>query len=128
MPQKTRKVHIVCRRCKTRFTGAYCPYCGAEKGTPRVLGGRGGLLGGLLRFLLSLAVLALILTVTFICLDYSASAQGDRHGAARAILRFAEEGCGRGAGGSDRTDTARNFFDVYAWIGRYGHTVVLPWI
>ena len=92
MPQKTRKVHIVCRRCKTRFTGAYCPYCGAEKGTPRVLGGRGGLLGGLLRFLLSLAVLALILTVTFICLDYSASAQGDRHGAARAILdsaRFA---------------------------------------
>ena len=92
MPRNTRKVHTLCRRCKTRYSGEYCPYCGAEKGTPRVLGGRGGLLGGLLRFLLSLAVLALILTVTFICLDYSASAQGDRHGAARAILdsaRFA---------------------------------------
>ena len=86
MPRNTRKVHTLCRRCKTRYSGEYCPYCGAEKGTPRVLGGRGGLLGGLLRFLLSLAVLALILTVTFICLDYSASAQGDRHGAARAIL------------------------------------------
>ena len=92
MPQNTRKVHIVCRRCKTRFTGVYCPYCGAEKGTPRMLGGRGGLLGGLLRFLLSLAVLAFVLAATFIFLDYSASAQGDRHGAARAILdsaRFA---------------------------------------
>jgi len=92
MPQNMRKVHIVCRRCKTRFTGAYCPYCGAEKGAPRALGSRGGLLGGLLRFLLSLAVLALILAVTFILLDYSASAEGDRHGAARAILdsaRFA---------------------------------------
>ncbi len=92
MPQNTRKVHIVCRRCKTRFTGVYCPYCGAEKGAPRMLGGRGGLLGGLLRFLLSLAVLALVLAATFIFLDYSASAQGDRHGAARAILdsaRFA---------------------------------------
>ena len=92
MPQSTRKVHIVCRRCKTRFSGTYCPYCGAEKGAPRVLGSRGGLLGGLLRFLVSLVALALILVVAFVALDYSASAAGDRHGAARAILdsvRFA---------------------------------------
>ncbi|HWQ97054.1 MAG TPA: hypothetical protein VN538_03005 [Clostridia bacterium] len=41
---------------------------------------------GLLRFLLSLVILAVILLITFIVLDYTASAQGDRHGAARAIL------------------------------------------
>ena len=92
MPRNARKAHIVCRRCKTRFSGGYCPYCGAEKGAPRVLGSRGGLLGGLLRFLVSLVALALILVVAFVALDYSASAAGDRHGAARAILdsaRFA---------------------------------------
>lgn len=92
MPRNTRKPHIVCRRCKTRFTGEYCPYCGAEKGGPSIIRGRGGLLSGFLRFLFSLFVLALILIVTFIVLDYSASAAGDRHGAARAILdsaRFA---------------------------------------
>jgi hypothetical protein len=86
MPQNTRKVHIVCRRCKTRFSGAYCPYCGAEKGAPKALRSRGGLLGGLLRFLFSLLALALILIVTFVALDYSASAAGGHHGAARAIL------------------------------------------
>lgn len=86
MPQNVRKVHIVCRRCKTRFSGTYCPYCGAEKGAPATLHSRGGLFSGFLRFLLSLVVLAIILLITFIVLDYSASAQGDRHGAARAIL------------------------------------------
>mgnify|MGYP001765456975 CR=1 FL=1 len=92
MPQNTRKAHIVCRRCKTRFSGTYCPYCGAEKGTPKALGSRGGLLCGLLRLLFSLLALALILVIAFVVLDYSASAAGDRHGAARAILdsaRFA---------------------------------------
>ena len=86
MPQNTRKAHIVCRRCKTRFSGTYCPYCGAEKGTPKALGSRGGLLCGLLRLLFSLLALALILVIAFVVLDYSASAAGDRHGAARAIL------------------------------------------
>ena len=85
MPRNARKVHIVCRRCKTRFTGTYCPYCGAENGSVS-LRGRGGLLSGLLGFLLSLVILVVILLITFIVLDYSASAQGDRHGAARAIL------------------------------------------
>ncbi len=86
MPQSTHRAHIVCRRCKTRFSGTYCPYCGAEKGAPKAIGSRGGLLGGLLRFLFSLVLLALILILAFIVLDYSASAAGDRHGAARAIL------------------------------------------
>ncbi len=86
MPRNTRKTHIVCRRCKTRFSGVYCPYCGAEKGTPSIIRGRGGLLGGFLRFLLSVLVLAAILSIAFILLDYVASAEGDRHGAARAIL------------------------------------------
>lgn len=86
MPQNTHKAHIVCRRCKTRFSGVYCPYCGAENGAPNALGSRGGLFSGVLRFLLSLLVLALVLSVAFIALDYTASAEGDRHGAARAIL------------------------------------------
>jgi hypothetical protein len=86
MPQNVRKPHTVCRRCKTRFTGVYCPYCGAENGAARTVRGRGGLLGGILRFLLSLVALAIILAVAFIALDYIASASGDGHGAARAIL------------------------------------------
>ncbi len=51
-----------------------------------MLRSRGGLLGGLLRFLFSIFVLVLILLIAFILLDYIASAAGDRHGAARAIL------------------------------------------
>ena len=86
MPQNNRKKHIVCRKCKTRFTGTYCPYCGAENGVGRFHRGRGGLLGGVLRFLISLAALALLLFATFAALDYIASASGDSHSTARAIL------------------------------------------
>ena len=86
MPRNNRKPHIVCRRCKTRFTGAYCPYCGAENGSARASLTRGGIIGGLLRFLFSLLVLALLLAIAFIVLDYIASASGDSSGAARAIL------------------------------------------
>ena len=86
MPQNNRKKHIVCRKCKTRFTGAYCPYCGAENGVGRVHHARGGLLGGVLRFLLSLVALVILLAVAFITLDYIASAQGDAHTTVRAIL------------------------------------------
>ncbi len=86
MPRNSRKPHIVCRRCKTRFTGAYCPYCGAENGSARASLTRGGIIGGLLRFLFSLLMLALILTIAFVVLDYIASASGDSSGAARAIL------------------------------------------
>ena len=74
MPRNNRKPHIVCRRCKTRFTGAYCPYCGAENGSARASLTRGGIIGGLLRFLFSLLMLALLLAIAFIVLDYIASA------------------------------------------------------
>ena len=86
MPQNNRKKHIVCRKCKTRFTGTYCPYCGAENGVGRFHRGRGGLLGGVLRFLVSLVALALLLFAAFAALDYIASASGDSHSTARAIL------------------------------------------
>ena len=86
MPRNNRKPHIVCRRCKTRFTGAYCPYCGAENGSAHASLTRGGIIGGLLRFLFSVVVLALLLAIAFVVLDYVASASGDTHGAARAIL------------------------------------------
>ena len=86
MPQSNRKRHIVCRKCKTRFTGTYCPYCGAENGVGRFHRGRGGLLGGLLRFLVSMVALALLLFAAFATLDYIASAQGDAHTTVRAIL------------------------------------------
>lgn len=92
MPQNTRKNHTVCRRCKTRFSGVYCPYCGAENGAAHSIRGCGGFFGSLIRFLFSLVVLAIILAIGFIVLDYIASASGDGHGAARAILdsvRFA---------------------------------------
>jgi len=86
MPQKARKQYIVCRSCNTRFTGTYCPYCGVEGGEKRARRGHGGLFSGLLQFIASLCLLALILVVTFVVLDYAASAAGDGHTAARAIL------------------------------------------
>ena len=70
MPRNNRKPHIVCRRCKTRFTGAYCPYCGAENGSARASLTRGGIIGGLLRFLFSLLVLVLLLTIAFIAFAF----------------------------------------------------------
>lgn len=85
MPQSVRKQYMVCKQCKTRFSGAYCPYCGAENGVKRAHRGS-GLIGGLLQFVLSLIVLALFIAVAFVVLDYTASASGDGAGAARAIL------------------------------------------
>ncbi len=96
MPRNARKPHTVCRRCKTRFSGAYCPYCGAENGVVHAVHGRGGVLGGLARFLLSLVALALLLALAFIALDYAASAAGDGQGAARAILNSARNAIPKG--------------------------------
>jgi len=86
MPRKTRKKHRVCSSCNTRFTGHYCPYCGAEYGKKRILRARGGLLSGLLRFLLSLAALCLLFAIAFVTLDYFASEQGGAHSTAQAIF------------------------------------------
>ena len=86
MQQNVRKQHVVCKNCKARFTGAYCPFCGAESGIKRPHRGGGGLLGGVFQFVFTLVVLAVLVAVAFIVLDYVASASGDGHSAARAIL------------------------------------------
>ena len=96
MPQSVRKQYTVCKECKTRFSGVYCPYCGAENGVKRARRG-GGLVSGLLQFILSLVVLALFIAVAFIVLDYTASASGDTSGAARAILDSARNAIPRSA-------------------------------
>lgn len=96
MPQSTRKKYTVCRKCRTRFTGTYCPYCGAENGLNHARRGWGGFLGGLFRFALSLAVLALLIAAAFVVLDYVASAGGDGTSAARAILDSARNAIPRG--------------------------------
>ncbi len=85
MPRKIRKKHRVCSNCNTRFTGRYCPYCGAENGRKHVLSD-GGFFIGLLRFILSLILLALILAVVLIALDYIAAADNGAHTAAAAIV------------------------------------------
>mgnify|MGYP001329992184 CR=1 FL=1 len=96
MPQPVRKSYTICKKCKTRYAGDYCPYCGAEGGFGRVHRG-GGLVGGLLQFVFSLIFLALIVAVAFIILDYSASANGDASGAARAILDSLRNAIPKGA-------------------------------
>ena len=92
MPRKTRKKHRVCSSCNTRFTGHYCPYCGAEYGKKRILRARGGLLSGLLRFLLSLAAICLLFAIAFVALDYFASAPGGAHSTAQAVFASIQNG------------------------------------
>ena len=104
MPQNVRKQHIVCSNCHTRFTGAYCPYCGAENGVKRARRGGGGFVGGLFQFILTLLILAVLIAIAFVALDYAASVQGDGHSAARAILD------------SVRNAVPRRALDVYASI------------
>lgn len=85
MPRKTRKKRRFCKTCKTRFTGQYCPYCGAEYGHKHLLRS-GGFFFGFLRFLLSLLLLGLILIIAFIALDFIASADDGAHTTAIAIV------------------------------------------
>lgn len=68
-----------------RFLGRYCPYCGAEYGQKRVLRS-GGFFFGLLRFLLSLLLVALILLFAFVALDYISAADDGAHATAIAIV------------------------------------------
>ena len=86
MPRKTRRKHRVCSSCNTRFTGHYCPYCGAEYGKKRILRAKGGFVSGVLRFLLSLAALCLLFAIAFAALDYFASAPGGAHSTAQAVF------------------------------------------
>ena len=85
MQRKTRKKRRVCRNCNTRFSGRYCPYCGAEYGQ-RHMPRSSGFFVVLFRFLLSLLALALVLLVTFTALDYLAAADNGAHTTAIAIV------------------------------------------
>lgn len=85
MHRKTRKKRRVCSNCSTRFSGRYCPYCGAEYGHRHALRSSGFFVV-LLRFLLSLAALALVLFVAFAALDYLAATDNGAHTTALAIV------------------------------------------
>ena len=85
MQRKPRKKRRACKSCGVRFSGHYCPYCGAEGGrrhTPR----SNGFVVGLLRFLLSLAALAILLALAFVVLDYVAASGEGTHTTAIAIV------------------------------------------
>ena len=79
-----KKPHI-CKRCKTRFRGQYCPYCGAEYGAHQLSTG-GGILLGLLRFVLTLAVLCIVLVLAIAILDSTAYAHDPANASVYAIL------------------------------------------
>lgn len=85
MQRKPRKKRRTCKNCGVRFSGRYCPYCGAEKGRKHPMRSN-GIVIVLLRFLLSLLVLAMLLFVTFVVLDYVAASGDGAHTTAIAIV------------------------------------------
>ena len=91
MQRKTRKKRHACKNCGVRFSGRYCPYCGAEGGrkhNPR----SSGFLVGLLRFVLSLVALAILLVLAFVVLDYIAASGNGAHTTATAIVESVKNG------------------------------------
>lgn len=85
MHRKIRKKRRVCKSCKTRFSGRYCPYCGAEYGQRHSLRTSGFIIV-LLRFLFSVVLLAFLLFLAFASLDYVASVGNGSHTTAIAIV------------------------------------------
>ncbi len=85
MPSSAHKNPHICKRCKTRFRGQYCPYCGAEYGA-RSLSVGGGILLGLLRFVFTLVILCVVLVLAIAILDSTAYAHDPAHASAYAIL------------------------------------------
>lgn len=85
MPAASHKKPHICKRCKTRFRGQYCPYCGAECGSHQLSTG-GGILLGLLRFVFTLVILCVVLAVAIAILDSTAYAHDPAHTSAYAIL------------------------------------------
>jgi len=85
MQRKPRKKRRACKNCGVRFSGRYCPYCGAESGHRNTLRSSGFFIG-LLRFLLSLVVLAIVLVLAFVLLDYVAASGEGAHTTAIAIV------------------------------------------
>jgi hypothetical protein len=86
MPKKHRKHPHICKRCKTRFRGRFCPYCGAEYGAPARIGARGGLFASLLRFLFTLVLLAAALLLAIAILDSTAYAHDPDHASVYAVI------------------------------------------
>ena len=76
----------ICKRCKTRFRGQFCPYCGTEYGAH--LHGRphGGVLLSLLKFILTLVLLAAALLLAIAILDSTAYAHDPAHATAYAVI------------------------------------------
>ncbi|HWP21882.1 MAG TPA: hypothetical protein VN417_03980 [Candidatus Cryosericum sp.] len=85
MPIATHKKPHICKRCKTRFRGQYCPYCGAEYGAHQLSTG-GGILLGLLRFVFTLVILCVVLAVAIAILDSTAYAHDPANASVYAIL------------------------------------------
>ncbi len=85
MQRKPRKKRRACKNCGVRFSGRYCPYCGAENGRKHPLRSN-GVVVVLLRFLLSLLALAVLLFVAFVVLDYVAASGDGAHTTAIAIV------------------------------------------
>ena len=86
MPKKRRKHMHICKRCKTRFHGQFCPYCGAEYGAPARLAARGGVLLGLLKFALTLLVLAAALVAAIAILDSTRYAHDPANASVYAVI------------------------------------------
>ena len=86
MPSKRRKNLHVCKRCKTRFKGRFCPYCGTEFGARAHGRPRGGVLLGLVKFLLTLALLAAALLLAIAILDSTAYAHDPAHATVYAVI------------------------------------------
>ena len=85
MPTKPHKKPHICKRCKTRFHGQYCPYCGAEYGARRMSTG-GGMLLGLVRFVFTMIALCVVLVLAIAILDSTAYAHDPTHASVYAIL------------------------------------------
>lgn len=86
MPKKRPKNTHICKRCKTRFRGRFCPYCGAEYGAHLHGGPHGGVALSLLKFILTLILLAAALVLAIAILDSTAYAHNPDNATAYAII------------------------------------------
>jgi len=86
MARSSRKKMHTCKECKTRFSGQYCPYCGAEYGTGRRRSGSRGIAGGLFHFIGTLLILALVVLLALIVLDCTPYASDPNHPTIYAIV------------------------------------------
>ena len=86
MPKKHHKTMHICKRCKTRFRGQFCPYCGTEYGAHLHGRPRGGVLLSLLKFILTLVLLAAALLLAVAILDSTAYAHNPDNATAYAII------------------------------------------